>query len=265
MDVSLRYEVLKQLIYASLIMSLIFSSGVKAQELKIYTEDSIPLNYINEKGVLTGSVVEIVQEIQSRIDSRDPILVMPWKRAYQETIREPNVVLFSMTFTEQRRDLFNWVGPVAQISWVFYARADSKIVLKSLDEAKNVKRIGTYLGDVREQFLKAKGFTNLENTNSSVQNLHKLLLGRITLWASSDLGARELIKEEGIDVKSVKPAFSFKSFGLYIAFSKKTSNTIIEKWQKAYTEIKSDGTLANICWKWGHTLPTHTISPPPDP
>jgi polar amino acid transport system substrate-binding protein len=40
------------------------------------------LNYV-KGGVLVGSSVEIVKEIQRRVGSREPIKVYPWARAYK--------------------------------------------------------------------------------------------------------------------------------------------------------------------------------------
>ncbi len=247
-----------------LMLGLFISISAHAEELTIYTENAPPINYIDKDGKVTGSAAEIVQEIQRRIHSSDVISVLPWKRAYREATEKSNVALFSTTFTEQRRNLFKWVGPVAQISWVLYARADSDVVINGLEDAKKVDSIGTYLADVREQFLKSEGFTNIQSTTDTSQNLRKLLKGRITLWFSSNLGARELTKEEGISFDQIKPVYTVKSTGLYIVFNKETPDATVGKWQQAYEEIKNDGTLKRISEKWNHPYPDYVI-PPPSP
>jgi len=56
-------------------------------ELTILTENLPPLNYVKD-GVLMGSSVEIVQEIQRRIGSKEPIQVFPWARAYRLVLEE---------------------------------------------------------------------------------------------------------------------------------------------------------------------------------
>jgi polar amino acid transport system substrate-binding protein len=246
-------------------MICLFSSlSVNAQELVIYTENSPLLNFEDKDGKITGSSVDIVEEILKRIDSKDKIEMYPWVRAYSDVTdpEKTNIVLFSMTFTEKRRDLFKWVGPIAQNSWQLFAKADSNIEIGNLDDAKKVESIGTYKADVREEFLKAEGFTNLDSTTNNVQNLHKLLSGRISLWMSSDAGASQTTYNEDIAYDQIKPVHTIKTNGLYIAFHKNTPDAIVEKWRQAYGEIKKDGTMERILNKWNASMPTHVIPPP---
>jgi polar amino acid transport system substrate-binding protein len=79
------------------------------------------------------------------------IRLMPWARAYKQIINKPNKILFSMTRTPQREYLFKWVGPIANNSFVFYARSDSKITINSLEDAKDEKyKVGTYLDGAKK-------------------------------------------------------------------------------------------------------------------
>lgn len=131
------------------------------EQLTILTENLPPLNYL-ENGILVGSSVEIVKEIQKRVGSIEPIQVYPWARAYKMALEEENVVLFGMTYTQDRSELFKWVGPLAAKRDILLARKDYPVSITSLDEAKKVERIGTLRDDVRGKMLEKLGFTNLE-------------------------------------------------------------------------------------------------------
>ncbi len=242
----------------------LFSTGLSAEELTLYTENGPPLNYKDKNGDMRGFVIEIIQEIQKRLNSNYKINMIPWVRAYKYVIdpNSSNMALFSMTFTEERRNLFKWVGPVAQASWQFYAKADSTVVINNLDDARKVKAIGTYRKDVREVFLQTRGFTNLQSTAKSAQNIHKLLHGRITLWFTSNISSIGTAITEKINFRRIKPVYTFKPKGLYIAFHKNTSNAVVERWQQAYDEMKKDGTLKSIFQKWNLMVPTYVIPPP---
>ena len=63
---------------------------------------------------------------------------MPWAQGYTMAQRQPNVALYSTTRTESRENLFKWVGPLATMKWVFFAKAGSGIKISSLDDAKKV-------------------------------------------------------------------------------------------------------------------------------
>ncbi len=119
--------------------------GLLAEKLTIYCEDDPPNQIITSDGRLTGMTVEIVREIQQRVGNQDPITVVPWARGFDAVQKNPNTVLFSMSRTAERNPLFNWIGPVLETSYGFYARADSSLSITSLEEAKGLKRIGVYL------------------------------------------------------------------------------------------------------------------------
>lgn len=136
--------------------------SVIAQRLTLLTEELPPLNF-TDQGALTGLSVDVVHEIQRRVGNTDPIEVVPWARGYKDIQEMPNTVLFSTTRTEDRERLFQWVGPLARWEYVFYKKRGSPITLDTLDAARDVGSIATYRDDARKQFLKERGFTNLDS------------------------------------------------------------------------------------------------------
>lgn len=121
-------------------------------QLTIYCEDDPPFQ-INKNGQLTGLTAEVVQEIQKRVGNKDKIEVVPWARGYQALETQANTVLFSVSRTKERNDLFQWVGPVNEISYGLYAKSDTKIKLNNFEDAKKLKSIGVYINDIRDQYL----------------------------------------------------------------------------------------------------------------
>jgi polar amino acid transport system substrate-binding protein len=222
-------------------------------ELTILTENLPPLNYV-ENGILVGPSVEIVREIQRRVGSDAPIQVYPWARAYKIALEKENVVLFGTTHTQVRENLFKWVGPLATKRDVLVARKGSGIRIGSLEEAKNVGRIGTLRDDTRERLLKSKGFTNLESVSDEQLNAQKLVLGRIDLWAYKVPGVRTVCELAGVDETQLEEVFHLRTIEVSIAFSKKTSDTIVRKWQDAFDAMEADGTINRIRKKWNRRL-----------
>ncbi len=218
-------------------------------ELTILTENLPPLNYLKD-GSLIGPSVEIVKEIQKRVGSHAPIKVYPWARAYKMALEEENVVLFGTTHTKARDDIFKWVGPLARKRDILVAKKGSGIKINTLDDAKKVKRIGTLREDTRERFLKSHGFTNLESVSDEQKNAKKLALGRIDLWAYKKPGLKTVCELAGVAYDEVVEVYSLREINVSIAFSKKTSDAIVEKWKNAFQEMSSDGTIDNIRNKW---------------
>lgn len=234
-----------------MLVSLCFfaSQALAAEQLTILTENLPPLNFV-ENGTLVGSSVEIVKEIQKRTGSDEPIQVYPWARAYKMALEEENVVLFGMTYTDDRSKLFKWVGPLATKRDILLARKDAPFSITSLEDAKNVERIGTLRDDVRGKLLEKMGFTNLEPVSDEQNNAQKLALERIDLWAYKKPGFRTVCKLAEVDPDLFVEVAHLKESELKIAFSKKTSDAIVARWQQAFDGMVQDGTVQRIKDKW---------------
>lgn len=121
--------------------------------LQLYTEELPPLNFL-EEGRARGLSVDIVREIQRRLDDSTPIQVVPWARGYRALQERPNVALFSTARSAEREPRFQWVGPLADLDFTLFVRADSPLDVANLDAARQLGTIATYRDDVREQFLR---------------------------------------------------------------------------------------------------------------
>lgn len=218
-------------------------------ELKIYTENSPPGNYLG-KGKITGLAVEIVREILRRLKLPDNIQMVPWARGYTLTLNRPSVALFSTTRLPQREKLFKWVGPLYTQMWGFYGKKDSGLKIRTLDDAKKVARIGTYYKDAKEQFLQKKGFANLVSTNNNISNIKRIVEGNLDLWVSSDFNMPYLARQAGVDPDRLELVYTFRKVDNYIAFSVQTPDDLVDVWQQALNEIIKDGTYTKLRQKY---------------
>jgi len=216
--------------------------------LKVYTEDSPPANYL-KNGKPAGMSVNIVREILNRLDKKVNIEIVPWARGYSIALTRPNVALFSTTRLPQREKLFKWVGPLYTQMWGFYAKKGSGLNINSLEDAKKVASIGTYLNDAKEQFLKKNGFINLITTNKNISNIKHLIKGDVDLWVSSDFNMPYLARKAGVSPEQLELVYAFRSVDNYIAFSNKTPAAIVTAWQQTLDAIKSDGSYDSLVSK----------------
>lgn len=228
---------------------LLTGMSASAQTFSIMTEEYPPFNY-TEDGKLTGLSAEVMTELIKRVGHPDNTKVLPWSRAYNLIQNKDGMILFSMTRTEQRENLFKWVGPVAINKWVFFAKEGSGVKINSLDDAKKVKKIGAYKDDAAELYLKEKGFTNIDSVVDDRANVKKLAAGRINLWIVGQL--QGVFKAKGISgtASAIEKVFDVKETQLYIAFSKSTPDTVIAKWQAELDKMKADGTYDAILKKY---------------
>lgn len=217
-----------------------------SEQLLIFGEDDKPFQYYDEEGNLAGMTIELVREIQRRLGNTDEIKIVPWARGLYAIDTLPNVMLFSMARTTERNELYQWIGPIAETEFGFYIRADSSLRINSLDDAKKVKLIGVYRGDIRDTYLTNAGFQNLVRSSDNVQNFKSLMMGRIDVYTDSLNSLKDTAERAGYKEDDVKLAYMFLRSQLYIAASKDMDPAIVEKWNTALQVMKKDGTFAKI-------------------
>ncbi len=243
----------KKLFILMVAFFLFFAQSSMADELMILTEDLPPLNFVKD-GVLVGPAVEIVKEIQRRVESNEQIQLYPWARAYKMALEEENIILFGMARTKVRQNKFNWIGPIAWKRDILVAKKGSGIKINSLEDAKKVDHIGTLRDDTKEIFLKRHGFTNLVSTHDDQKNAKRLIYGRIDLWATKKPGLITSCDLAGVNYHDIEEVFAMRESEISIAVSKKTSNSIVQKWKAAFNEMLTDGTILQIKKKWNMKL-----------
>jgi len=213
--------------------------SVQAGALTLTTEDYPPFNFSTDGGkTMTGSASDVMNEMLKRTGIKATMSLLPWERAYKAAQDDKDTCVFSATRTEAREKLFKWVGPLASDSWTLYAKPDSTITAKTLDDVKQYS-IGGYQGDAKAIFLKGKGL-KVDETMKDEQNVKKLEAGRIDLWAASSSVGPWVAKNNNV---KIKPIVSFQDVQLYAACNLGMADADIAKMNDAIKAIKADGTL----------------------
>jgi len=212
--------------------------------LRLITEEFKPFSYLDENGRVAGQSTEVVQEILRRLEQTGTIELLPWEEGYDLTLKTSNVVLFPTARTAERKDLFQWVGPIASFDSVFYAKNGSGIVIQSLDAAKKTGTIGAVTEDVRYQYLVENNVTNLVGYESDEVCVQKLMDGEIDLWLGSSSNYGDLARSAGYTSRDIEAVYSLRTIDTFIAFSQGTSESVVATWQDALDAIKEDGTFA---------------------
>ncbi len=233
-----------------LVVSLVaLSCARKETEMTILTENYPPLSYV-EDGVVSGYGAEIVAAIQEELNTDVTPQLMDWEKAYQRALNEKNIVLFTMERTPEREELFHFIGPLGENTAFFYARADSEIELQDLAAAREVSSIATTKDWFTEQHLIEQGFTNLVSSVDPVQTLHMVMNEEAELGVFTDITFPELVLSAGYEPTDLVPVLSLMSSHYYIAISRGTDSSIVEKWENAFAALQNDGTVAAIHDKW---------------
>lgn len=226
-----------------LLAGLFLCCAIQACAIELVTEDDPPHNMLNKDGKLVGVATEKLEEAFRRAGVPEHAALMPWARAYQSALSSTDVCVFSAARTAEREPLFHWVGPVATLDWVLYARADYPNRPAKLEDVRK-EMLGGYLQDVISVWLANNGF-QVDTAPGDDYNPQKLLNGRFNYWASSRTRASALLAKQGLADRIV-PVLTFGRTDLYLACNPAVPAASIAKLNDALKQMVADGTSARI-------------------
>ena len=199
-------------------------------------------NFAQDENI-NGIAADIVREMFKRAEINYSLtLRFPWERIYKLALEQPGYGVFVMARLPDREKLFKWVGPIGPDDWIMLARADSKITLESLDQARKYK-IGAYKGDAIAETLTKQGLAPIMVLRDQ-DNARKLVRGQIDLWATGDPAGRYLARQDG--VTGLKTVLRFNSAELYLALNKNVPDEVVAKLQAALDQLRKEGMVDDI-------------------
>ncbi|MBV4487698.1 ABC transporter substrate-binding protein [Pseudomonas sp. SWRI153] len=218
-------------------------------DLVLLTENFPPYNMAkNGKNFaqgenINGIATDIVREMFQRAGLTYSLtLRFPWERVYKLALENPGYGAFVMARLPDREKRFKWVGPIGPDDWILLAKADSKITLETLNDARKY-RIGAYKGDAIAETLTRQGLKPVVVLRDQ-DNAKKLVNGQIDLWATGDPAGRYLARQEG--VTGLKTVLRFNSAELYLALNKNVPDEVVAKLQAALDQLRKEGIVDDI-------------------
>lgn len=225
-----------------------FSGAAQASRITFLTHSLGEQSYLEGAKILRGKEhggrrafdIELVREMMLLVGERAEIEEIPFKRGLMLVQSSPDYALFNVNRTEEREHTVKWVGPLQSSITHFYENAKAPTGIKSMEDAKRVGSICVMRGNVHHRYLERQGFTNIYPVNSYASCIDMLILGRVSITPLSNLSALAESKNPEATLVKKTPVKVMESEG-YLAFSKNTSDALIEEWQAALDEIKASG------------------------
>lgn len=232
------------------------ASPCSGGEILFMTEELYPFSYLDENGTIQGRSVEVVRELQKRLNCSARIEIHPWNISYEAALHTPGDAVFSTVRTTEREGQFAWVGPIASLEYVFYSLSDRGIALQSLEAAKSAGEIAVVEGDARHDFLTRNHFTNIRTYSSDEECIGALLNRSVTLFLGSSATTPETLRKKSIPGGTIVPVYTLLRSDLYLAFNRETSPAVVQVYQDALDAIKADGTYSRITGSAGIEKPS---------
>ncbi|MEW6263087.1 MAG: transporter substrate-binding domain-containing protein [Thermodesulfobacteriota bacterium] len=242
----------------ALLALVIFSSSASAEdfdkikqagEIKIAMSGAYPpFNFVNEKNEVIGFDVSIGKEIARRLGVKAVIVTTAWDGILAGLLANKfDTICGSMTITDKRKEVVDFVGPYYRSGRGIFIRAEDKFA--SLADFKGHK-VGATLGETHEKFARTQEGWIIQTYKGLPELFLDLENKRIDAIVIDAVPGLIAIKKSGKAIKKVNiPAIEGGDVNVGIAL-RKDNPKLKEAMQKALEAMMADGTYNKIAMEW---------------
>ncbi|WP_420789428.1 substrate-binding periplasmic protein [Shewanella algae] len=222
------------------------------------TEAWPPMSY-EYQGRTDGYAVALVKALNYKVTAADdePVIeILPWARAINMATHHANILLFATSIDEQRRQQFDFVGPIAETRIQLYARMDDDFTPADLSQAVAAGNIALYRNSPAQILLKSVPDEQLLISGFPQYSARQLLHKRVRYWCQADIAVQGVLRQLGQTQAAVRPVLELAHLRLYLAFSGGTAPERVEAWHKALLALQKTGEFDALYQKWFGTEPS---------
>jgi polar amino acid transport system substrate-binding protein len=231
---------------------LLVSFGCQSKEIKVVTEFLEPYQIKNSDGTLGGFSTDVIKALFEITKDLAVIEVMPWARAYEIALHQPNTLIYSIAHTKIREKKFHWIGALKEERLYFwglkkhYTKTDYEVLA-----LKNYK-IAVSRNSNSAQYLLAQEFSNIYQLANERQNMNMLFVDRVDLILATQITIETRAKSLGYDFTELQRLNEVAALNnkLSIAFSMGTPAVRVKQYQIAFQQLVDNGKLAKLKAKW---------------
>ena len=237
----------------------LFSTFIaKATQLTIYTEQFPPYNYLKNNKIV-GINLDLVKRACKQAKISCSFKLYPWLRAYKAALKNENAGVMSTSRSEEREEMFQWVGPLVYSKNYFYKLASrNDINIESTDDLLKYT-VSAQIGDIYQDVLLDLGFEkgkNLLEVSSKYKGVKLFYEGKLDLLIATDKTLEHQLGKYGYDSNELEPILPLvlpKSKGNYLALNKAVPKAVITKLQQAIDALRAAGEFEKVSSQYEFT------------
>ena len=214
-----------------------------AAELPPYSFQIPPASVAETPGVDQGLVYEIVSEMAKRIGHTGLIEFLPWGEAQRIARTQPNIGILALTRTPERENQYRWLSRIVTDDLILVG--GQGVDVSSLDKVKD-RPVGVLGRSGAEALLRERGFTRIKPQPEEWMNARLMRQRRIDAWLAPRLMVIYAMREVGGNLEALNFGEIVRSSEIYLAASKDLPDAEVRKWEKAFADVKADGTYQRI-------------------
>ncbi len=238
------------------------ASDIAPNALRICVSNFPPLYYKDEKGLWTGLEVELVTAIVKKAGLEVVYKDVPWSRALYEMRRGNLDLMSNLSMTAERSEYMNWIGPVrVSVMGLAVLKSDENLPITKIDDFITIAKARNSAFGIQNDVFYSREFNErlkdsefsgaFEFVNDGNLNPIKTISGRIIGYLEELYYLRYILTQKPDYKNLVIHKFTLEPEQIYIGVSKQSvSDEIYQKLKKAFSELKSDGTIDAILRKY---------------
>lgn len=206
-----------------------------------------PFNFVNENNEVVGFDPAIGKEIAKRMGLETEIITTAWDGIIGGLIANKfDAVVGSMSITEERDKVIDFVGPYYNVQRAFFTVEGSDIT--SLDQlGDDDVTVGLTLGETHDQWARDQGY-NVKTYKGLPELLLELTNGRVDVIINDSIPVLLAMKSGQYDLARI-PAPEAEAFPAGIAI-RQDNPELQAAMQKALDDLMEDGTYMELANKW---------------
>jgi polar amino acid transport system substrate-binding protein len=204
-----------------------------------------PFNFVNEQNEVVGFDPAIGTEIAKRMGLEVKIVTTAWDGIIGGLLANKyDAVVGSMSITEERDKVIDFVGPYYSTKRAIFTKAGSDITtIEQLSDAK----VGVTLGETHEEWARAQGY-DINTYKGLPELLLELQNGRVDAIVNDSIPVMLAMKAGQYDLAIVNDP-SAEPIGAGIAI-RENNPELAAAMQKALDDMMADGTYLKIAEEW---------------
>lgn len=245
---------MKKLIFVAvtvLSLLMLFSCAKKEESAKVYVfaTDATwpPLEYIDEKGNLTGFEVELVPMIGEKVGVRMEAKNIPWDTIFAGLANgQYDGVASGVSVTEDRKKTMDFSSPILQAGQVMIVKSDSTV--KGAEDMKGL-RVGVQIGTTGDLVLDDYEVTRKQYDDIGLA-IQDMLNGNLDACVCDSLIASDFVLANENYKNRLKVAGTpFTEEDIAIAV-KKGNKELLDLVNRGLELLKADGSYDRLKAKW---------------
>lgn len=228
--------------------------AVAQQRLNIYTEHFPPYNFLKENQI-AGINTELVKQACADIKLDCHFQLLPWLRAYEYALKDPQGAIYSTSRHPRRESAFQWVGPLVSAQAFLY-RLNSRpdIAPENLEHVKRYS-VAVARGDVYEVYFLEQGFAhgvNLLDFSSKAESVPLFLQQKVDLIIGSDQVVPVWLAQYGASADHAVPVLALSDLGAnYLAMNVAIPAELVQQLQTSIDALMHSQQLKHIKQRYG--------------